>query len=187
MKWGLLGGSFDPIHHGHLVMAARAAEALSLDRVLFIPAARSPLKSRGGLASDRDRWAMLKLALRGDPRFEPCDLELRRGGLSYTIDTVRELKRRTAARLYFILGADAAHLLPRWKSIIELRKLVTFAISARPGQTIPPGTPKRYHVGMPLLEISGSAIRNRARKGLSFRYLVPDSVERYIRRKGLYR
>src|SRR5579864_1238908 len=110
MRLGLLGGSFNPIHHGHLVAAVRAAEAVGLDRVLFIPAAVSPLKPARALAPAGDRWALLKTALRGNPLFRASDLELRRGGPSYSVDTLRELQRRTRARLYWILGTDAAKL-----------------------------------------------------------------------------
>jgi nicotinate-nucleotide adenylyltransferase len=187
MRLGLLGGSFNPIHHGHLISATRAAEALALDRVLFIPAALSPLKNGDALAPARDRWAMLRLALRGNPLFEASDLELRRGGVSYTVDTLRELQRRTKATLFWILGADAARLLPRWKSIHEVRTLASFIILPRPGDRVLPKMPKDHIVRAPLLEISSSEIRERIRKGLSVRYLVPDSVERYLRKKGLYR
>ncbi len=184
---GLLGGSFNPIHHGHLVIATRAAEALRLDRVLLVPAARSPLKEGRDLAPPRDRLAMVRLAARGNPLLAPCDLEIRRGGASYTIDTLRELKRRSEARIFLILGADAARLLPNWRSIEEVLRLASIALVARPGQTLQPRMPKESIVEAPLLEISGTDIRERVRRGLSIRYLVPEPVERYIRRKGLYR
>jgi nicotinate-nucleotide adenylyltransferase len=187
MRLGLLGGSFNPIHHGHLVAAVRAAEAVGLDQVLFIPAAVSPLKPARALAPARDRWALLKTALRGNPLFRASDLELRRGGPSYSVDTLRELQRRTRDRLYWILGTDAAKLLPRWKCIDEVRKLAEFIIITRPGDSIPRNVSKDVIVRAPLLEISSSEIRERVRKGLSVRYLVPDAVEREIRRKGLYR
>lgn len=188
MKLGLLGGSFNPIHHGHLVIATRAAEALKLDRVLFIPAATSPLKRGREFASPGDRWAMVRLALRGNPLFEADDLELRRGGLSYTVDTLRELGLRSpSADLHLILGADATRLLPRWKALDEVRKRVTFVVISRPGHRIRGEMAKYCHVDSPLLEISSSEIRERARKGLSLRYLVPEAVERYVRKKGLYR
>jgi nicotinate-nucleotide adenylyltransferase len=187
MKLGLLGGSFNPIHHGHLVIATRAAEAVKLDRVLFIPTAISPLKRGRGVASPSDRWAMVRLALRGNPLFEADDLELRRGGVSYTIDTLRELGlRRPSADLHLILGADATRLLPRWKALDEIRRRVTFVVISRPGYGIRGGMAK-HSIDSPLLEISSSEIRERARKGLSLRYLVPEAVERYIRKKGLYR
>lgn len=186
MRLGLLGGSFNPIHHGHLITAVRAAEAAQLDRVLFIPAAVSPLKPARGLAPAADRWLLLKLAIRGNPLFRASGLELRRGGVSYSIDTLRELKRRTGAQLYWILGTDAARLLPRWKSIDEVRTLTKFIIVARPGDSIPRKMTKEVIVRAPLLEISSSEIRKRIRKGLSIRYLVPEGVERQIRRKGMY-
>ena len=160
---------------------------MNLDRVLFIPAAVSPLKNGNDLAPAAHRWAMLRLALRGTPLFEASDLELRRGGVSYTVDTLRELKAKTRARLYWILGTDAARLLPRWKSIDEVRRLAEFVIVTRPGDRVSHNRPKDHIVRAPLLEISSSEIRERAGKGLSLRYLLPDSVERYIREKGLYR
>ena len=187
MRLGLLGGSFNPIHHGHLITAVRAAEAARLDRVLFIPAARSPLKATRGLAPARDRWALLKAALRGNPLFEASDLELRRGGISYSVDTLRELKRDTDARLFWIVGTDAARLLPKWKAIDEVRRLAEFIVVARPGDSIPRNMSKHLVVRAPLLEISSSEIRERLRRGLSVRYLVPDAVERLLRRKRMYR
>ena len=187
MRLGLLGGSFNPIHHGHLITAVRAAEAARLDRVLFIPAAVSPLKTARSLAPARDRWSLLKAALRGNPLFAASDVELRRGGPSYSVETLRELRRKSDARLFWILGTDAARLLPRWKEIDEVRRLAEFVIVTRPGDSIPRELSKESIVRAPLLEISSSEIRDRVRKGLSVRYLVPDSVERLIRRKGLYR
>ncbi len=186
MKIGILGGSFNPVHHGHLVLATRVAEALRLDRVLFVPAAIQPLKRRDTLAPARHRWAMLKAALRGNPKFRACDLEIRRGGVSYTVDTLREIGRRAKASLYLILGADALELLPRWREAAEVRRLASLVVAARSGLRVRPGMPNIV-IGMPLLEISGTEIRRRVRKGLSIRYLVPDAVERYIRQKGLYR
>ena len=186
-RLGILGGSFNPIHHGHLIVATRVAEALDLERVLLIPAAVAPLKDPGALAPARDRWEMLRRAIRGNPLFEACDLELRRGGLSYTVDTLRELHRRRPADYRLILGADAARLLPRWKEAAEVLRLARPAVAARPGHGTVPGLPKKDIVEVPLLEISGTEIRDRVRRGLSIRYLVPDAVERYIRRRGLYR
>jgi nicotinate-nucleotide adenylyltransferase len=187
MKLGILGGSFNPVHHGHLIVAERAAEAAGLDRVLFVPAAVSPLKDGRSLAPARDRWTMLGLALRRNPLFRASDLELRRGGVSYTVDTLRELSRRSPAELYLILGADAARLLPRWREIDAVRKLARFVLVSRPGHRVRPRMPKQHIVKVPLLEISSTEIRDRVRRGLSIRYLVPDAVERHIRRRGLYR
>ncbi len=187
MRLGLLGGSFNPIHHGHLITATRAAEALRLDRVLFIPAAISPLKRTSELAPDRDRWALLRLAIRGNLLFQALDLELRRGGVSYTVETLRELRQSTKARLFWILGTDAARQLTRWRALGEVRRLTEFVVVTRPGDNVSRSMAKDHIVKAPLLEISSSEIRDRVRKGLSVRYLVPDAVASYIRRKGLYR
>lgn len=186
MKLGIFGGSFNPIHNAHLAIAMRAAEAVRLDRVLFIPAGVSPLKQARDLAPARDRWAMVRAAIRGNPLFGADDLEMRRSGVSFTVDTLRELRRRSGASLHLILGADAVTQLPRWKSFDEVKRLVTFVLVSRLGQTLRAGLPKEHIVDVPLLEISSSEIRRRVRRGLSIRYLVPDPVERYIRRKGLY-
>jgi nicotinate-nucleotide adenylyltransferase len=187
MKLGILGGSFNPIHHGHLIIATHAAEALKLDRVLFIPTAVSPLKSRDDFAPAKDRLAMVRAAIRGNSRFEASDTEIRRGGTSYSIDTLKALRRSRLDDMFLILGADAARLLPQWRAIDEVKRLATLAFVARPGHRAGPGMPKHLVVEVPLLDISSSEIRARVRRNLSIRYLVPDSVERYIRRKGLYR
>lgn len=187
MKLGILGGSFNPIHHGHLIIATRVAEALKLDRVLFIPTAVSPLKSRRDFAPARDRLAMVRTALRGSPRFAASDTEIRRGGTSYTVDTLKALRKGRSDGLFLILGADAARLLPQWRSVDEVKRLATLVFVERPGLRAGPGMPKHLVVAVPLLDISSSEIRARVRRNLSIRYLVPETVERYIRRKGLYR
>ena len=187
MRLGIFGGSFNPIHHGHLVIATRAAEQLKLGRILFIPTVVSPLKRRRDMAPDRERLAMVRKAIRGEPRFEASDLELRRGGTSYTVDTLRELKRTTGARLYLLLGADALAQMPRWREPDEVRRLATLVGVGRPGLRQGGRMPKYCKVRAPLLEISGTDIRRRVRKGLSIRYLVPDAVALHIREKGLYR
>jgi nicotinate-nucleotide adenylyltransferase len=198
MRLGIFGGSFNPIHHGHLIVATCVAEALRLDRVLFIPTALSPLKNTRDLAPPRDRWSMVRAAIRGNPLFAASDLEIRRGGTSYTVDTLRALRKSHPGDLYLIVGADAARLLPQWRSIDEVKRLATFAVVARPGLPVAalrakaghrsaPKMPKQHIVEAPLLEISSTDIRERVRRGLSIRYLVPDSVERIIRKKGLYR
>jgi nicotinate-nucleotide adenylyltransferase len=187
MRFGILGGSFNPIHHGHLIIATRAAEALSLDRVLLIPTARSPLKAPGDLAGPRDRLAMVRLAVRGNPLLEASDLEVRRGGTSYTVDTLRQLRRILPGEFVLILGADAARLLPRWRSIEEVRHLARVAVVGRGGLRPREKTPKGSMVPVPEIDISSTDIRERVRRGLPIRYLVPEAVERFIRRKRLYR
>lgn len=186
MRFGILGGSFNPVHHGHLIIATRAAEALDLDRVLLIPTAISPLKSPSVLASPTDRLAMVRLAIRGNPLLGVSDLEVRRGGTSYTVDTLRALRKTHRGEFVLILGADAARLLPRWKSVQEVRRLAEVAIVGRPGLRMPGIMPKGTIVPVPQLEISSTDIRERVRRGLSIRYLVPEAVERLIRRKRLY-
>lgn len=189
MNLGIFGGSFDPVHVGHLVTAERVAEAAGLDRVLMVVAARSPFKTARRMAPARERLALLRLALRGHPVLEASDLELSRGGISYTVDTIRELRRRhPRARLHLILGADAAAQLPDWKSLPEIAREVRFVLVGRPGRhRLPPGLPKKLRVdGLPRLEVSSTSIRERLRRGLSVRWLLPEAVERRVRRKGLY-
>src|SRR5437870_1093031 len=153
MRLGIFGGSFNPIHHGHLIVATRVAEALHLDRVLFIPTALSPLKSTRDLAPPRDRWTMVRAAIRGNPVFAASDLEIRRGGTSYTIDTLKALRERHRSRMFLIVGADAARLLPQWRSIDEVKELAEFVLVARPGHRPVHRMPKHHIVGAPLLEI----------------------------------
>jgi nicotinate-nucleotide adenylyltransferase len=183
-----MGGSFNPIHHGHLIIAERAVEALKLDRMILIPTWITPLKSPREIAPGPHRLAMVSAAIRGNNRLAASDMELRRGDVSYSIDTVRALAR-PGRKIFWILGEDAAALLPQWRSIRDLAALCTFGIASRPhsARLRVPKYIEYRRVPAPLLEISGSEIRDRVRKGLSIRYLVPDGVEQYIRRKGLYR
>jgi nicotinate-nucleotide adenylyltransferase len=187
MRLGILGGSFNPVHHGHLILAERAAEAARLDRVLLVPTALSPLKSPGEVAPAADRLAWVRAAVRGNARLAACDLEVRRGGVSYTVDTLRELARRhPEARLHLILGADASELLPKWKSIDEVARLATFLFLARPGHRIRARMPKQRILAAPLLEISSTEIRDRLRRGRSIRYLVPEAVRLRLERRNPY-
>ncbi len=187
MRLGIFGGTFNPVHNGHLAIATRVAEALRLGRIFFVPTAVTPLKGRKDLASARDRLAMLRAAVKGHPIFRVSDVEIRRGGVSYTVDTLRQIKGRMGGRLYLILGTDALNLLPRWRDASEVLRLAELVVVERQGHRTRLRMPKIYKVDAPLMEISGTEIRERVRKGLSIRYLVPEAVERYIRRKGLYR
>ena len=187
MGTGLLGGSFDPVHHGHLIAADRAAEALGLARVLFIPCATQPLKPAGPVASAEQREAMLALALAGHPRFLLDVLELSRPGPSYTVDTLRALRRREPrARFVLILGADAAAELPRWRAVDEVARLAEIAVLTRPGVSEVASALVTHVVATPAIEISASEIRARCLAGKSIRYLVPDAVADYITRHKLY-
>ena len=186
----MFGGSFDPVHLAHLVVAERVAEALTVDRVLFVPAHRQPLKEAGPRASAADRLAMLRLATAGNPRFEVSAIELDRGGTSYTIDTLRALAElHPGADLSLVLGSDAFALLDRWREAGEIRRLARFVVVARPetGKAADRegGTVRRVHV--PALAISASDIRRRVSEGHSVRYLVPEPVRGYIAERGLYR
>jgi nicotinate-nucleotide adenylyltransferase len=189
MKLGILGGSFNPVHHGHLLTAVRAAEEAGLDRVLLVPTAVSPLKGRDALAPAKDRLAMVRAAVKGHPLLEAGDLEIRRGGISYSVDTLRELRRHTAARLYWIVGADAFRLVPKWREAREVGRLASFIVLPRPGEAILPIPGVRALVlrRAPQVEISSTEIRRRLAAGRTVRYLVPEAVEAYLRRKGLYR
>lgn len=192
VKIGFLGGSFDPIHLGHLLIAQDALEGLGLDRVDFIPAAVSPLKDRALTASPEQRLEMVRLATEGDERFGILDLELRRGGTSYTVDTVRELGRRfPGAALFWVLGTDQVQRLAEWKDIGELVRLVEFVHLARPGLAevvVPPIRGLRLHrVAGHEVAISSSELRERASQGLPLRYFVPLKVADFIESQSLYR
>ena len=188
MRLGILGGSFNPIHHGHLILAERAAEALKLDRLLIIPTAITPLKNPRDLASARDRLAMVRAAVHGHPFLEASDFEIRRRRTSYSIDTLRAFTR-PGTQIFLIVGSDIIPQLPRWKEIRQVARLCTFAIATR--AAVRPARMPTYivdrKVSIPLVEISGTEIRDRVRRGRSIRYLVPDAVASYIRRRKLYR
>lgn len=187
---GLFGGSFDPIHLGHLILAEIAAEQLKLDHVYFIPNAVSPLKTRAPLASGRDRLAMIRAAVRNHPKFKVLDVEIRRPPPSYTFDTVAALSGGASAKMFFLIGADALSDLARWHRARELARRVTFAVFRRPGSAgvrPPAWVRRRVEVDGPLIDISSTAIRERVRRGKPIRYFVPDPVAALVGRKGLYR
>lgn len=184
---GLLGGSFDPVHHGHLIAADRAAEALGLDSVCFIPCARQPMKSQDPVAGADQRLAMLRLAIGGYTRFTLDTIELDRPAPSYTVDTLRLLRaRKPDERLVLILGADAAAGLSRWRAPDEVARLAEIAALTRPGAPDVTSVFVKHLVATPAIEISSSDIRARCLTGKSIRYLVPESVEKYIAKFGLY-
>lgn len=182
---GVFGGSFDPIHHGHLIVARAAMETLGLTQVLFVPARAQPLK-RGHGAGAEDRAAMVAAAIAGEPRFALESMELRRSGASYTVDTLRALAARLPdERLVLLLGADAAAELPRWHAPEAIRQLARVVVMTRAGTapTVPDGLEQ---VQVPAVEISATAIRARVRAGLPIRWLVPDAVATMIAARGLY-
>lgn len=179
---GVFGGSFDPVHNGHLAIALAALETIPLDRVVFVPARRSPLKDDAPAASERDRVAMLDLATRDEPRFTVSRIELDRPAPSYTVETLEALAGE--GRLFLILGADAARDLPRWRDPERVRTLATLVVARRPGTE--DDDRAAIVLDTPLMDISARELRARAAHGRSLRYLVPDAVWRYIQEKHLY-
>ena len=182
---GVFGGTFDPVHVGHLAIALAALESVPLDRVLFVPARRSPLKDRDPLASIDDRVAMLEAAIANEPRFALSRAELDRDGVSYTVDTLEGL--RPQGELFLILGSDALADLARWRAPDRIRELATILVAARPGAPEPGAMHGARAFDAPRLDISSRELRARAARGMSLRYLVPDAVWEHIRRRGLYK
>lgn len=185
------GGTFDPVHCGHLTMAQAASERLFLHRVHMVPAARNPLKETGPSASTPDRLEMLRLATAGHGRFGIWDGELDREGPSYTLDSVRHIERvYPNCHLFWIIGSDQIPFLERWHGIAELVRRIHFILVQRPGHAfVWPSIPGLtvYTVDNPLMEVSATDIRERIREGLPVTGLVPPAVEAYIRERGLYR
>jgi nicotinate-nucleotide adenylyltransferase len=181
---GVFGGTFDPVHVGHLAIALAALESVPLDRVLFVPAQRSPLKDRDPLASVADRVAMLEAAIAGEPRFALSRVELDRDGVSYTVETLEAL--RPEGELFLILGSDALADLARWRAPDRIRELSTILVAARPGAPEPDPMHGARAFDAPRLDISSRELRARAARGMSLRYLVPDAVWEYITKRRLY-
>ncbi len=187
----LYGGAFDPVHNAHLAMARHALDLPEVQRVVFIPAARSPLKAHPVLACDEDRIAMLEKATAKEPAFAVDDLEIQRGGCSYTVDTVRKYRERWPhLRLFWIIGADQFRLLKNWHAIDELKSMVTFLVMSRPGYEL--GTAQvdaldYRSVESRLMPESSSMIRTLCREGADIGPFVPSEVEAFISAHGLYR
>jgi len=202
-KWALFGGTFDPVHHGHLIVARSVAEQLGVDRITLIPAASPPHKP-GPSASGEDRLAMLELAIEGEGVFDVCDIELSRSGPSYTLDTLCQLRRRHGgeAALHWVIGADMLADLPTWYRATEVLEAARIVIAARPpwhrkleeifaglAGSLPPEQVERLRASVvqtPLVDISSTEIRRRVGQGRSIRYLLPEAVREYIGRRGLY-
>ena len=209
---GIFGGTFNPIHLGHLRSAEEVREAQRLDRVLFVPSALPPHKPAAGVASAADRVAMVRLAIAGNPHFRVSTIEVDRGGHSYSVDTLRLLRaRRHAARFVFIIGLDAFREISSWKDYQDLFTLCDLVVTSRAGIAAAPlraalpvavrrdfcyrpeARALEHRTGNQIifqsitdLDISASAIRHQLRSGSSIRYLVPAAVARYIARHGLY-
>jgi nicotinate-nucleotide adenylyltransferase len=192
VKIGFLGGSFDPVHFGHLLAAQDAYEQYQLDRLVLVPAAQAPLKPNDVQSSAEHRLAMLRAATEWDKRFEISDVELRRGGISYTIDSARHFRALYPTdELYWVIGGDQLPKLHLWREVGELAGLVEFIFLERPG------FPVRAHPEIPglrlhrcdghLLAISSTELRERTRRNLSLDYFVPHKAIVYIKEHSLYR
>lgn len=193
MKVGIMGGTFDPIHSGHLIAAETAREGLQLDEVWFVPSHIPPHKESGPKANAEQRWEMVCLALEGCSQFRPVDLEMKRGGISYTIDTASELGRLYPEHdFHYIIGADMVHYLPQWYKVDEIMEWVSFIGLERAGfdlnwDGIPVGIQDKVTmISMPMVEISSTDIRGRMARRQSIKFLVPESVFRYIEVNQLY-
>lgn len=197
MRIGIFGGTFDPPHVGHLLAASDAFEALALDRLVFIPAAEQPLKTGQVAAPPSDRRAMLELAIADDPRFTVDPVELERGGLSYTVETLRALRDRwrgdPALALFLLLGEDVAATLPKWREPGTVASLAEIAVLTRldhgaevAAAAAEPGSARRA-VRTRRVDVSSTEVRARVRAGRSIRGFVPEAVERYIAERQLYR
>lgn len=200
MRVGILGGSFDPVHQAHLILGECAREQAGLDEVWFVPAAVSPHKQVGPRATDEERLAMLELAIAGHPAFRTSDVELKRGGISYTADTLRQLHREhPPCEWYLLLGADALADLPQWREPAAVSALATLVVAARPGSGPPDVTgltrallalgappPRCMMIEMPQMELASRDLRARVQAGRSIRYQTPRAVEKYIQTHELY-
>ena len=189
MKIGLLGGSFDPVHLGHLLVARAAREEVGLDRVCFIPAAQSPFKPGTSPAPAPERLRLLRLALAGETECEIDDLEIRRGGVSYTVDTLRHYAGKfPGAELFYLIGADQTAQLPQWREAGELARLAQFVVAPRQGEkpgALPAPFRGRALRGFPLA-VSSSEIRARVKAGLPVTRLTPEAVAEAIANNRLY-
>ena len=198
-RLGIFGGSFDPVHLGHLLLADTCREVCSLDQVWFLPCGHPPHKPEGALTPGKQRAEMLEFAIAGDPRFGVCRIELDRSGRSYTVDTLRQLRDEDPSReLFFLMGADSLADLPLWREPQTILELAT-VVAVNRGRCPPPdlgllesrlGPIVRERVQlvtMPAIDISATDLRERVRTGRSLRFRVPRAVEEYIAQHGLYR
>jgi len=188
MKIGILGGTFNPIHIGHLILAEEAREKLKLGRIIFVPANLPPHKDNGDIALSQDRYKMIKLAIKKNKYFCVSDIEIKRPGPSYTIDTLEEFSKVYADdELYFITGSDLLKYLDEWKDLSQIIKMVKFVVATRPGYPLEKIPSYISTVAIRAVDISAYEVRQAVKAGGSFRYLVPEAVFDYISQKRLYR
>ena len=192
MRIGVFGGTFDPPHVGHLLVANDAREALELDRLIFVPAGAQPFKvDMPPVASGQDRLEMVRLAVADDADYAVDDAEINRKGLSFTVDTLEHLSERNpAARLFLLMGEDVLAGFEKWRSPARIRELATLVAVSRGGlggSVVDPATSAVLRVSTRRVDVSSTEIRERRRAGKSIKGFVPESVERFIDVRGLYR
>jgi len=199
VRLGVMGGTFDPVHYGHLVAAEEALAQFHLDRVVFMPTGRPVRKTHRSVSSAEDRYLMTVVATASNPDFSVSRIEIDRAGDTYTVDTMLQMRKESGegAELFFITGADAVREILGWRGADRLAELCTFIAATRPGYEADfpseavegggPRLPKVEHMEVPALAISSSDIRDRVAAGRPVRYLLPESVSAYIEKTGLYR
>jgi nicotinate-nucleotide adenylyltransferase len=200
MRLGILGGTFDPVHYGHLLLAESAREQCRLDQIWFLPAAIPPHKQQQTISKIEQRIEMLELAVSGNPSMLVSHVEAERGGVTYTVDTLAALHAEDPRReLFFLMGADSLVDLPNWREPERICQLATLAVVRRAGQSVDYSplakliAPQRldamraHEVQMPIVELSSHEIRARVGRGDSIRYRTPRAVEQYIASHELYR
>lgn len=188
MRIGILGGTFNPIHLGHLILAEQAHDRLSLDKVIFIPTYLPPHKSGKGVLSAEHRLNMVKLATKGNPHFEVSDVEIQREGKSYSIDTLKHIKEKyPESKIYFLIGQDIVSDLKTWKDIDEVLKLAVFVVFNRKGYPQVESEVPCRSLEMPVIDVSSTFLRKNIRSGHSVKYLLPDAVEKYLEKEKLFK
>ena len=188
-RLGVMGGTFDPIHYGHLVTAEEALQQFGLDDVMFVPTGRPWMKEHEVISAPEDRYLMTVIATASNPRFRVSRMEVDRDGTTYTVDTLRGIKAEHDADVFFISGADAILEIVQWKQPDELFELAHFIAATRPGYDIAAfdAHPAITVMNIPALAISSTDIRARVAQGRPIRYLVPEGVNSYVQKAGLYR
>ncbi|MDP2911628.1 MAG: nicotinate-nucleotide adenylyltransferase, partial [Candidatus Omnitrophota bacterium] len=189
MKIGILGGTFDPVHNGHIYLAKKACAKLRLDKIIFIPSYLPPHKIGVKVTSARHRFNMLKLAIHGNKKFKISDMEIKRRGRSYSVETLRRLRKKYGAKaeLFFITGSDSLKELNKWKNLKEILSLCKFVIVARPGFRVKKAPESFILLRINAKDISATDIRKRIESGNSVSPLIPAAVKRYIYSRDVYR
>lgn len=188
---GIFGGTFDPMHIGHLILARDVLEQLDMQRIIFMPASRAPLKEDEPLASSEDRYEIIRAAIKGESRFEVSDLELKLPGINYTVDTIETLCSQNPDDSFaLIIGADQFEELPRWRRVNDLIKQIQLICLERPGYTLEAPPPLKGIKWRPIkpraLAVSSTEIRQRIRSGFSVQHLVPETALELILKRGIY-